>query len=501
MTFTMEATPRHPPSALWHSIGGIGRAMRIGAVTPPQCRRSAVPRRPAFGKIPFVAGELEARESERERGWPQWGAAIRAALDSRNLTINSAATSLGLRNATLKRWIAGEVPPQLSRLADIAELTGLSSAIQLELGEVLPPEFRPEAHAIQVADELRRAFGQVTEVVSHAAELAFSDAGARLAGVLLATDAPLQVSLRRAHRGIRYPVHLCTYVGVECLDRDTWDENQLRQQVTGIVGQSARALGARWREQEAHDWPPPRPGLILSVPQYERPRPPSSGAAQAVPNLLMLGCPYAHAEYIGAILADALGYGYIDLRYSVPLPLDRSPSDPIVVGSRIDFASDIAGNERATRHHVWSLADHRVLPAVLPALQGSAIGCAIYVRSEDGLLARGSEVWNVALDELLKLRAMLDDLVVSADWPVLTLVMPDELLKTRAGDIDRDLLADVSMLAAADIWVRLRQSQLVPDRPGGRLAAMFDARGRLVGDPRLPMVRTEANMPSKRRKQ
>ena len=34
----------------------------------------------------------------------------------------------------------------------------------------------------------------------------------------------------------------------------------------------------------------------------------------------MLGCPYAHAEYIGALLADALGYGYLDVRYSAPSP-------------------------------------------------------------------------------------------------------------------------------------------------------------------------------------
>jgi len=438
-------------------------------------------------------------EPEHERGWPRWGAAVRAALDDRSITINAAATSLGLRNATLKRWLDGEVPPQLSRLPAIAELTGVSHAVQLELGEVLPPEFRPEAHVMQVADDLRGALDKVTEVVSRAAELAFSDAGARLAGILLGTDAPLQISLRRAHRGIQYPIHLSTYVGVECFDGTGWDENELRQRVTSIIGQSARGFGARWREQDAHDWPPPRPRLILNVPQHERPRPPTSNASQAVPNLLMLGCPYAHAEYIGAILADALDYGYIDLRYSVPLSLDRSPADPLVIDSRIDFAKDIVRNELVTRRHVWSLTDHRVLPEIMPALATSAVGCAVYVRSDNGLLARGSEVWNVSLDEMLRLRAMLDDLVASVSWPVLTLAMPDELLKDEAGDINGHDIADVSMLAAADIWGRLRESLLVPDRPRGRLAAMFDARGRPPGGPRLSMVREQANMPRKRR--
>ena len=265
------------------------------------------------------------------------------ALERRGITINSAASQLGLRNTTLKRWLSGEVPPQLSRLASFAELTGVSQAVQLELGNVLPPELRAEAHAMQVADQLRNALGEIEGAVSRAAELAFSDAGARLAGILLASsEIPLQLTLRRAHRGARHPIHLSTYVGVESIDREVYGEEELRALVTRIVGQSARVFGARWREQEAHDWPQPRPSLILNIPQHERPRPPAPNASPAVPNLLILGCPYAHAEYIGALLADALGYGYIDVRYSVPLSLDRTPADPEVIEARLEFARHLS---------------------------------------------------------------------------------------------------------------------------------------------------------------
>ena len=76
-----------------------------------------------------------------------------------------------MRNTTLKRWLAGEVPPQLSRLPAIAELTGVSHAVQLKLGNVLPPELRSEAHAMQVADELRGTIERVQDVVSRAAEM------------------------------------------------------------------------------------------------------------------------------------------------------------------------------------------------------------------------------------------------------------------------------------------------------------------------------------------
>lgn len=447
-----------------------------------------------------LRGQYGGHDLEQDHGWPVWGAAIQGALERRGITINSAASRLGLRNTTLKRWLSGEVPPQLSRLASFAELTGLSRALQLELGNVLPPELRAEAHAMQVAGELRNALGEFEEVVSQAAELAFSDAGARLAGILLAkSETPLQITLRRAYRGARHPLHLSTYVGVESIDREMYDEAGLRRLVTRIVGQSARVFGARWREQEAHDWPQPHPGLILNIPQHERPRPPAPNASPAVPNILMLGCPYGHAEYIGALLADALGYGYIDIRYSVPLSLDNTSADPEVTEARLEFARNLSANESATRRNVWSLTDRRVLPEIIPALKGApVVGCAIYVRSEDHLLARGGEIWNVPPAEMRDLRARLDELVAAADWPVLTVVMPDELLESSAGTIDSDRIADVAMLAAVDAWLSLRHWHFVPDAVRGCLASMFDTRGRQLGDPRLSMVRAQANMPRRR---
>lgn len=484
------AGSRTAPMVFLHRRSGGSRVPDVGNASPARSGQYVAVER---------LGQQAQHDLEQDHGWPAWGAAIQEALERRGITVNSAATRLGLRNTTLKRWLFGEVPPRLSCLAPIAELTGVSQAIQLELGNVLPPELRSEAHAMRVADELRGAIGEVEEAVSRAAELAFSDAGARLAGVLLAnSDTPLQITLRRAHRGIRYPVHLSTYVGVESIGPERYDDEVLRRKVTSIIDQSARIFGARWREQEAHDWLPPRPRLILNVPQHERPRPPASNAVQAVPNLLMIGCPYAHAEYIGALLADALGYGYIDIRYSLPLSLDRAPTDPVVTEARVDFARHLAVNESITRRNVWSLTDHRVLPEIMPTLKEAPVGCAVYVRSEGRLLARGGEVWNVPGNEMHELRSMIDGLVGSVDWPILTVVMPDELLVNSVGAIESDRIADIAMLAAVDVWSQLRDWRFIPDNIRGRLASMFDARGRKLGDPRLSMVREQANMPRKR---
>jgi transcriptional regulator with XRE-family HTH domain len=453
---------------------------------------------------------VNADHSDAEPGgWPRWAAAVRDALARKSLSVNAAAEHLGVRNTTLRRWLDGAAPPQLSLLPRIAELTGLTHAIQLELGGVLPPAMRAEAHAIQVTSELRSAVGTIAEAVAHAGELAFSDAGARLAGILLGEEgADLQVTLRRAYRGRRYPVHLSTYVGVQRIHADGYadgyeDDAALRHRVTQIVGESARAFGAQWREQDPHDWPAPRPNLILNVPQHERPRPPAATALGAAPDILMLGCPYAHAEYIGALLADALGYGYLDVRYSVPMPLDLAPDDPAVTAARIGFIAALTADDAATRKHVWSVTDHRVLPAVTASLAGADIACVIYVRSGDRLLARGGEIWNVPLEEMIRLRATLDDLAETAPWSVLILSLPDELLAGEPADdpgIDRDRIADVAMLAAADAWRHMHSYGFVPAAAaaGGRLRTMFDRYGRPEGDPRRSMVAGARRMPPRR---
>jgi transcriptional regulator with XRE-family HTH domain len=443
-------------------------------------------------------------------GWPRWAAAVRDALARKSLSVNAAAEHLGVRNTTLRRWLDGAAPPQLSLLPRIAELTGLTHAIQLELGGVLPPAMRAEAHAIQVTNELRSAVGTIAEAVAHAGELAFSDVGARLAGILLSHEgADLQVTLRRAYRGRRYPVHLSTYVGVQRIHTDAdEDDAALRRRVTQIVGESARAFGAQWREQDPHDWPQPRPNLILNVPQHERPRPPAATALSAAPNILMLGCPYAHAEYIGALIADALGYGYLDVRYSVPMPLDLAPADHAVTAARTQFLHGLAADGAATHRHVWSVTDHRVLPAMAGPLAEADIACVIYVRSGDRLLARGGEIWNVPWEEMLRLRASLDRLAETASWSVLTLTLPDELLMgdttegdTADGGINRDLIADVAMLAAVDAWRHMHSYGFVPSAAaaGGRLRTMFDRHGRPEGDPRRSMVAEARRMPARRR--
>ena len=110
-----------------------------------------------------------------------------------------------------------------------------------------------------------------------------------------------------------------------------------------------------------------------------------------------------------------------------------------------------------------------------------------------------------------RLRATLDRLAETAPWPMLTLALPDELLAsedaagtadggTASDGLDRDRIADVAMLAAADAWRHLHTYGFVPGAAaaGGRLRTMFDPHGRPAGDPRPSLVAEARRMPSRR---
>ncbi|XAS78299.1 hypothetical protein V3G39_17875 (plasmid) [Dermatophilaceae bacterium Sec6.4] len=439
-----------------------------------------------------------ASREQADSGWPTWGKAVEDALTSQNISTNAAAARLDVRNVTLRRWLDGKSPPRLALLPDFAALTGLSHAYQLSLGGVLPKSLRSDAHTIQVAAELRNAVGTVEQLLSRAAELAYADAGARLAGILLGNASGLQITLRRAYRGARHPIHLSTYVGVDTQKQD--DVEDLRQLVTQIVGEYAGAFGASWREQDAHDWKPPRPRLILNVPQHERPRAPIDIPLTAAPNFLMLGCPYSHAEYVGALIAESLGYGYHDLRYSVSPPLDRAPTDPYVTEARIRYTKTLLRDERLTTKYVSSITDHRVIPNVIDELRESDIACVIYIRSQDRLLERGAEVWGIKQDEIRDLRDVLDQLVAESPWPAIIVSMPDELLsEDPEGPIVSDRIADISVMIAADVWRVLTTHRLVPrgDSALGTLRGFFDDQGRSKNSSELraPLVNSRLRMP------
>jgi hypothetical protein len=400
----------------------------------------------------------------------------------------------------LGKWLDGQSPPKLAVLPEIAALTGLSHAYQLSLGGVLPRSLQTDAYAMQVAEELRNAVGSVEQLVTRAAELAFADAGARLAGILLEKATNLEVTLRRAYRGTQFPIHLSTYVGVDDYGQKRFENvEDIRREVTRIVGESAGAFGARWREQDAHDWDPPRPRLILNVPQHERPRAPAERPLSGVPNILMLGCPYAHAEFVGALLAESLGYGYHDVRYSVPLPLDRSPTDPLITETRTRYTKALLTDDRLTAKHVWSITDHRVIPNVLSELSRADIACAIYVRSEDRLLERGGEVWRIDQDEMRELRNSLDRTVHDSPWPALTVSIPDELLlDEESARIESHRVADIATLAAVDTWRTLASFGYLPrgNAALGALRRFFDDQGKPI-QLRASTIKERHRMPAR----
>ena len=78
--------------------------------------------------------------------------------------------------------------------------------------------------------------------------------GARLAGILLSHEgADLQVTLRRAYRGRRYPVHLSTYVGVQRIHADSDEDDVALRRPIPPLRRPGLSSSTRWRQMA----PPP----------------------------------------------------------------------------------------------------------------------------------------------------------------------------------------------------------------------------------------------------
>ena len=83
-----------------------------------------------------------------------------------------------------------------------------------------------------------------------------------------------------------------------------------------------RSFGMMWREADAQ-WNLGKVPLTIELPIEERNRPTLDEIVfpeLQVSRLLVLGPPWAHAELMAALLADALRFGSMDLRYQGFLP-------------------------------------------------------------------------------------------------------------------------------------------------------------------------------------
>jgi hypothetical protein len=401
--------------------------------------------------------------AERQAVRTAWGRTVARALDERNVSVNTAARKIGVRRNTLVAWLDGRTDPDIHVFDRLATVSGLSHALLLELAGVLPAELGSVAYQLHAARELRAGLDRVKHWVDQAIDISETPPAAQVASTLLARSKDWAVSIRPALRGLRYRILQHTYFGVESLHTGALSADEARAELHRLISDLYAPYGLTWREQEAHDYDG-HPSLLLKVPDHERPRAPSAPDAGAPTTVLVIGLPYAHAEFLGSFLACALGYGYADLRYGPEAPGSLT-NEEARVHVMVRHAQQLLA--RPPQRYVWSLADHRVLHHLGDDLAGAAVPLVVVVEPGPKLRARGCEVWKVPATEMAELHAALGRIIADPPWPLIHIPIDDADLLAD-GRVDRDLLVDAMVAAALKALTQLYRSHGGPPPSGWR---------------------------------
>jgi hypothetical protein len=277
--------------------------------------------------------------------------------------------------ATFYTWFApGSVPKQafLECIPAFAKIFKVPEHVLWQAAGVFPPELRAFSALASVARELRRENQDLAKTL---AESGLSTIGEALVlDRILLAELDYHVRVWPVVRGESHPLHLHSWIILEPisdpgskrrprtvrLERVSADKRRsyIREEV---IGEGLwRTLGLKWRDrlpgEFAHLGPAP---LFIEVPGEERNRLAPTDAVHemlAVDRVLVLGAPWSHAELMAALLADALGFGSVDLRY-LGFPPEREAQE------KERFSRERLAE--APPRYVWAIAQRSDLMARL----------------------------------------------------------------------------------------------------------------------------------------
>lgn len=272
-----------------------------------------------------------------------------------------------ISRATMYAWFGTEgIPPKQSLLECVPAFAAILGVPEYELWQVagiLPPPMDASLAIASTVHDLRAAHRRMQKTLANN--------GLSTAGEALVIDRVLHAKLDyRMHvwpvvRGRVKPLHLHSWIALEPLPESEstrrhptqilqtlppWERRHYLRH-TVITDGLWRTLGLNWRayipDEFAAFGPDP---LFLEVPVEERNRKPPPAPLYptlGVDHVVVLGSPWAHAELMAALLADALQFGSWDLRY---LGFTQGPDKD----SMVRFCRDRLAERR--RRFVWALA-------------------------------------------------------------------------------------------------------------------------------------------------
>ena len=269
--------------------------------------------------------------------------------------------------ATMYAWFGnGGTPPKQSLLECVPAFAAIFLVPEYELWQaagILPPPMDASLAIASTVHDLRAAHRRMQKTLANN--------GLSTAGEALVVDRILHAKLDYRMqvwpvvRGRTKPLHLHSWIALQPLPESESTRRHATQILQGlppnerrrylrhtVIGDGLwRTLGLNWRtnipDEFAEFGPDP---LFIEVPVEERNRKPPPEPlypALSIDHVVVLGGPWAHAELMAALLADALQFGSWDLRY-LGLSSGRD-KEPI-----IRFCQDRLSERRP--RFVWAIA-------------------------------------------------------------------------------------------------------------------------------------------------
>jgi transcriptional regulator with XRE-family HTH domain len=390
-----------------------------------------------------------------------WSRELIGALQERRISNNAAAQRVNVSPATFTSWANGVTRPSVEALPAIARLTGLSVWYLHELAGYLPDSYAPATAVIQATETQRGLYRSIRRWAEQSLEATGLTPAAHAAGLILDHDKSWELTLRPNVKGQAHPIASHTLIGLRQPRGNSRPLHEIRRELDAAIGPSLTSLGVRWRNRRVPGWPD-APDLLLEVPEFERTRAATRSDATPTPLppvIAVLGVPYAHAELVGALAADAVGYGYVNSYSEIcarfELGLGPSNQDVAESGARL-LQTNLERRDGFPRRTVWTCAYPEAFEEpVIDALAERTDQFFVYVRVGPRLLEFGADVWKY---DLAKCRAMADRLEAFAErmgphrCGVVTLTDAEVFARdAQDGVTDQAVRAAASLLELLDV--------------------------------------------------
>jgi transcriptional regulator with XRE-family HTH domain len=385
----------------------------------------------------------------------EWCEEIGAVLRERRISNNAAAQAIGVSPATFASWMNGATRPGVEALPAVAELTGLALWRVHKLAGYLPENYAPAVAVIQAVKSQRDLYLEMQRWAELSLEATGLSAAARAVGLIIEHDPTWQITIRPNIKGIEYAIASNTILGLERSHPRAEPLHQARTRLDSAIGPRLAALGVTWRNRPVPGWDP-QPTLTMEVPEYERTRAPGRAPLPGLPpSIAVLGVPYAHAELVGSLVAEAVDYGYLNtktevcVRYGLGMGADRGEVARAAGVMLRENLSRLPGH--ALDRIVWTCTYPEAFGADLEELftAGRSQHHVVYVRAQPKLTMFGAQLWGYPDAVCTAAAERLDKLAAKLGPDHCTVVeIPDESVST--GDDLQDRVADAAVGAAID---------------------------------------------------